>query len=354
MTDAGAIAADLLVVMGTAVTVEATSPLASCISDQRSARVNLLGPDNLPRARAPTLALHPSVGGQLEAAVTFTPDEEGAWTVEVAFEPSLGTSRHQVWVATPRAASGALPLARFTVPTTCVDAPWPVSESRIACELESGDIVLVDSDGGTSRFPGAQLAVVDTSTPVLWAVNEGALEQRDGEGVLTRRFDDGTILPIAGEHDQTSAIRRVDTSTVAAFESGFDGGHVNPVNASRFSSQAFHLEGAQIVTDEGLLGLEPGLLWQMTGDVVVGVPRPVPDAGIAIWSIRRRPHRVGFQARPFTTLPLQFVVDDQRVVITPDERRLSVDAWPAEPLWKIGRQFVLLHDGPGKAALYRR
>ena len=122
-------------VVGTPVTARLFAPLTACVSDTLRAEPKLLDPDNLPVGMTlATDALRVGAQATVAMSLTFTPAKPGLYTLQVAFEPSLGVRSLLINVASDGLA-GATTRVRMPSGGNCpVNGLWPLTGDTIACE----------------------------------------------------------------------------------------------------------------------------------------------------------------------------------------------------------------------------
>lgn len=356
-------------VVGTPLTLTVFAPLTSCVSDTLRADPRVLDPgEGAVPFQLEGGAVPSGVEGAVKATLTFTPTRPGLHTLQLAFEPSLGVRSLLVDVAADGLA-GAVTRLAIPADLRCPRATfWALTDDTFACE-EPGQIAIVSADGGTTRFEGEQLVVVDT---VLWSLHtpSSALERRvfaDGGLLLTNTFPDFSARPAPGMHDLNLAWRfhtndrlalvRIEPGGATVREWGEEllfgapRGYLveDDDTVCRWGDPACLVPGCVSAPD--IVAMDPGLVWrglpgapQASG----GFARPVRDleapARFTLWSPRLS---VASPATGFERIPLWLSPEGEsghQVLVSTQAGTLTFTAWPRGQVLRVGRRQVLLGD----------
>jgi len=363
--------------VGAPLTVTVFAPLSACAPDVLRADATLLDPDNAPLAFAVDRPVSRS-GSQLavSAAFTFTPRQPGLHTLRVAFEPSLGVRSVLVQVA----ADGMLGLTnRVPLPAGANCTVWPLSDDTVACAEESSGFVSVTStDGGTTRFSGYELVVVDT---VLWSIDgtTNTLERRvfeDGGLRVTNRLPGFPVMATPALHDVDVALRyrssylltRVRVTPTSESLGDFPVERSTPALAYfvepddtlfRWDQTPCFITTCTTLTD--LVGLEPGFLWRSgngfeTNGQLSAFERPLATPASPRFSLKRQTMFFSSPEHSFERLPvwLEPLLGSRRVLVSVEDGGLVFSSWPWAEVLTIGRRHAVLTDSPGFVRVIRR
>jgi hypothetical protein len=366
------------------------APLSACETDELRGDVTGIDPDNVPLMPLLNDGVTRQPNGIVKAVVTLTPAKLGLHAVKLAFEPSLGARTVLFDVAVDGLSN---PSTRVPIPTgeNCtVNATWPVSDDTVACEERtSGFVSLNSSDGGTQRFRGEHLVVVDN---VLWSVNgpTTTLERRvfeDGGLRLTDSFPNFPSIATPAMQDVNLALRFRSNGRLTRVRTFPDGGssviellldgNAGPPLAYFAEDDDVIFRWSQVecafnncVNLPDVAGVEPGFVWRFTPNAfgepqflprIEGFTRPTtvanssPKITLAYDTEPIVSPSYGFERLPLWLGPKSVASGDRRVLLSMTDGGVSMSSWPRSEVLRVGRQHVVLSDStPGFVRVFRR
>ncbi|MFT3706351.1 MAG: hypothetical protein QM817_01665 [Archangium sp.] len=172
------------------------APEPECRPIPLSVSVKVIAPDgsDVPLDQ-PSTPFADQFGGVV-TNVFFTPPDSGTYVVSASFAPSLGEASGSVAI-TPFFDERGVVISGVT---DCVDAPWPLGNTTIACETGSG-IVLYAADGGRFELDGVNLVTADD---VIWSLRDAGTSQ-----VLQRHVWSGSSLALTDEWSGEFSAERI-------------------------------------------------------------------------------------------------------------------------------------------------
>jgi hypothetical protein len=355
--------------VGTPMRFVVFAPLSACASDTLRANLTVTDPENLPAEVTLERELERSTLGAVKASVSFTPTKAGVYSLQVAFEPSLGV-RTVLLTAVADGRTGATTRVPIPPDAGCLqNATWPISGDTVACEERgTGFISVTSADGGVTRFAGEQLVVVDTT---LWSLNGGFLERRRFEGGQLPLLDSVGNFPSRSTpalHDVDLAMRfaangrlnrirvRPDAGATVA-ELALDGlpgpplAYFSSENDVMFRWGPSECPLGNCVNLTNVVGIEPGFVWISSTDDFgqLGV-EGFTWAEVQLERPRvTLPHAAEFPASPgrgFERLPLWLRenASGEAVLVSVADGGVLLSAWPRAEVLRVGRNHVVLKD----------
>ncbi|MFT3706350.1 MAG: hypothetical protein QM817_01660 [Archangium sp.] len=143
--------------------------------------------------------------GGVSTAVRFTPPDSGTFVVQAVFEPSLGEARAELNITGLFDERGVF----IAGVTDCIDAPWPLGGTTLACETDAG-IALYPADGGRLELEGINLV---TTGDVIWSLRDAGSSY-----ALQRHVWTGSSLALTDEWSgefSTEHVRGLHTTDMA-------------------------------------------------------------------------------------------------------------------------------------------